>query len=197
MHSPSSWILTGFWHLTILVCRHYPFMMCLEPVISNRSCRLSYRKGRRIQSNLANSEPALQALGVAASLQAGSPSAAQAKDAAQQTIETLGGGQEVISAAPKGGLTPLGLIAVFSPVILYGIFSIIRSTLNPRLKVLFFLALLHSIAILACSQVSCSSHEMFRRAHTSSKRSSSWTAPLSSDNRLPIHTHEMMIVEKE
>ena len=52
-----------------------------------------------------------------------------------RTLETLGGGIETLQQAPKGGLTPLGLIAVFSPVLLYGVFSIIRTTLNPRLKV--------------------------------------------------------------
>ncbi len=87
----------------------------------------------------------MQALGTLGLLQAVSPSSAHAKDVAQQTIETLGGGQEVISAAPKGGLTPLGLIAVFSPVILYGIFSVIRSTLNPRLKVMSCVILLVSL----------------------------------------------------
>lgn len=67
--------------------------------------------------------------------QAAWPGWAEAKDAGQQTLETLGGGIETLQQAPKGGLTPLGLIAVFSPVLLYGVFSIIRTTLNPRLKV--------------------------------------------------------------
>ncbi len=76
-----------------------------------------------------------QALGAAALLQALLPGAADAKDIVQQTQETLGGGTEILEKGGGGGLTPLGIAAVFSPVILYGIFSVIRTTINPRLKV--------------------------------------------------------------
>ncbi|KAK9835915.1 hypothetical protein WJX74_010890 [Apatococcus lobatus] len=78
--------------------------------------------------------PWMQGLLTASLMQAAWPGMAEAKDAGQQTLETLGGGIETIQQTPKGGLTPLGLIAVFSPVLLYGVFSIIRTTLNPRLK---------------------------------------------------------------
>lgn len=77
----------------------------------------------------------VQGVLAASMAQAAWPGWAGAKDAGQQTLETLGGGIETLQQAPKGGLTPLGLIAVFSPVLLYGVFSIIRTTLNPRLKV--------------------------------------------------------------
>ncbi|KAK9863343.1 hypothetical protein WJX84_008884 [Apatococcus fuscideae] len=106
-----------------------------RPSLPEDVCSSSHEQEDMIHGTV---PPSLQALGAAALLQALLPGAADAKDIVQQTQETLGGGTEILEKGGGGGLTPLGIAAVFSPVILYGIFSVIRTTINPRLKLADF-----------------------------------------------------------